>query len=950
MSLRFRLIFFFLILFFLCGTLPLQASHQSQPGWFDLKDYDFSSRPAMLRGLWEFYWADFVPPNALKGKGHPSFWGFAPVPGNWARLSGGSHPVQGTGFATYRARLRLPKKRQDYTLRFSMVSSSFRLFVDGKLLFQNGYPAQSSGETVAAFRTRYIQFSHAGGAAEILVQVANFDHYKGGIRVAPQLGLAQDMAFRRYKALGFDFLLIGSIGFMALYHLIIYLLRREEPSTLYFSLFCFALGVRALFMNEQPIYLAFPHLDSLVSTRIELIGGFIAAPAVLNYFRYGFCPHAARWWYRFYEISSAIYILAVLVLPLQYSTFGVLLYQIGIVLGLPYLFLLWVRIWREGNRDILIFALGNLVFILCFINDFLYYNELIATTDLIPTGLFVFLFSQTFVLALHNAKAYRSLEQVSETVQKQALQTQILHQALESRFEAQTKDLQASEERYRHLVELAPLPIALLVEGYIVFANHATLQLLQLTSRDLPRGIRLSEFASGESQDLLQDELSNCLKTQKPLLALEAQFSIGKHKLPIELSAAAVTLAGKPALLLLLRNIQEQKNYEESLQKAKSLAEEAVNTKSEFLATMSHELRTPLNGVISMAFYLQETPLNVDQQEGLQILTHSAETLLSLINDLLDFSRLEAGKDHLESEPTALTTFVTDCVNGFDLKAKAKGIALQLSIDPACPQVILIDKNKLRQILLNFIGNAVKFTPQGQVEIRVELAPAIWANPSLSFEVIDTGVGIAEADQTRIFEPFEQVDSSSRREYGGTGLGLAICKRLINALGGEFTLISALGKGSRFAFTVPYEEVEEQEEQSKPQKKIIPDFSHLNILIVEDDLANQAILKKLLSATKAKFACSSHGAQALACLQKNKFDLILMDLAMPVMDGITTTRMIRQGKEGVLQPNLPILAVTAHVLPSAREECLAAGMSGFLSKPVTGLALYQAISKLFSIS
>ncbi|NRF13043.1 ATP-binding protein [Vibrio coralliilyticus] len=396
-------------------------------------------------------------------------------------------------------------------------------------------------------------------------------------------------------------------------------------------------------------------------------------------------------------------------------------------------------------------------------------------------------------------------------------------------------------------------------------------------------------------------------------------------------------------------------NYQQIIE-SKEKAEIANVKKSEFLANMSHEIRTPMNGIVGVAELLKETKPNEVQRNYVDILLTSSHTLLDIINDILDFSKIEAG--HFELDPTKfdLKSLIQQQANEYSIRAKQQELFFDCNIDPAVPQEIEADSVRLKQVINNLIGNALKFTHRGYVELNIKLLENETGN-QLQFEVKDTGIGIAKDKLDSIFDKFQQADGSTARQYGGTGLGLAISQKIVELMGGKLQVTSEVDLGSSFYFSIPIDTpstaiggivqsspnlVEFPASSGTQMKKLSPKYkTGLKVLVVEDTRVNQQVIQVMLNLLGLEVDIANNGVEALEYCQQNEVDAILMDCHMPVMDGYEATQKIRQ-LEG-WAAYVPIIAVTANVIKEDRERCFEIGMNGFLSKPVKPKEIEEAL-------
>jgi PAS domain S-box-containing protein len=403
-----------------------------------------------------------------------------------------------------------------------------------------------------------------------------------------------------------------------------------------------------------------------------------------------------------------------------------------------------------------------------------------------------------------------------------------------------------------------------------------------------------------------------------------------KHGMPLEVISAS-------------RDVTERQRQSDELRLAKEAAEQASQAKTEFLAVMSHETRTPLNGILGYAdLLLNSQGLDQEQHRHAERIRTAGSALLMILNDILEFSQLEGGKTELQQQPFSPAVLLDSAVSIVKASADQKQLALEVDVASPLPELLVGDQDRLRQILLNLLNNAIKFTPQGRVVLAVQPRAISDTRCILRFAISDTGIGIANEKQGRLFQMFSQVDGSVRRRFGGTGLGLAISQHLAQLMGGEIRVNSELGRGATFSFEIPLEVASDTDRGSIAEQKHAPSRS-ARILLVEDNDINQEIARAMLEAEGHQVDVAADGSIAVMRIQASRYDLVLMDVQMPVMDGLTATRCIR-----ALDPpirDLPIIALTANILPQQIHAFREAGMSDYIGKPFRREELYTIVDR-----
>jgi PAS domain S-box-containing protein len=524
---------------------------------------------------------------------------------------------------------------------------------------------------------------------------------------------------------------------------------------------------------------------------------------------------------------------------------------------------------------------------------------------------------------------------------------------------------QAASEKYYDLFDFAPVGYFLWDhEGRILEVNLAGAALLDL-DRNVASRKRFGQFVAEEYRGAFADFLNLVLASDtkqtceinlwrdKTLVSVQiegiaAQDRQGQQRLcraaVIDVSQQKRADALAAANEALQAEIAARKQMETALQQAKAAAEAANEAKSQFLANISHELRTPMNailGMIDLALPKQEDSASKD---FLQTAKESANLLLALLNDLLDTAKIESGKLELESAPFNLHRILQQIAQVLTVRASEKGIAFSYRLPPELPEALIGDQVRLRQVLLNLAENAVKFTERGEVAVSVRVDSRMKDKIGLEFVVRDTGIGIQPTELDRIFDPFAQADNSTSRRFGGTGLGLSICSRLIDMMGGRIRVASEPGQGSTFSFTIRFPLAKQLPPEPDRPFVLTAATRPLRILLVEDNPANQKLASYILQKRGHAVDLASNGIEGVLQAERHRYDAILMDVQMPGMNGLEATAKIRS-REGD-GPRVPIIAMTAHAMKSDQDRCLAAGMDGYLAKPINAQEMIGLVESM----
>ncbi|MBF0340839.1 MAG: response regulator [Magnetococcales bacterium] len=538
-----------------------------------------------------------------------------------------------------------------------------------------------------------------------------------------------------------------------------------------------------------------------------------------------------------------------------------------------------------------------------------------------------------------------AMDILQKRLQESHRQLQRANRELESRVEERTRELAELLEFNQQILLDSPLPMGVYADtGQCLLVNQAYAQLVGAT-RELLLAQNFRHILSWQSSGLLDDCLAALAHQTPRQREVHVVTSFGKA-VWLDMRILPAHFQGAWHLLIQIIDLSERKRAEEQLQQAIKEARTAARTKSEFLAMMSHEIRTPMNAILGLTGLVRETRLDDTQQDYLRKIHAASKDLLRILNDILDYSKIEANRIEMEQVVFTLDQVFRDVTALQEAHLGPRGLSLHMEIDPEARMNVVGDPLRLTQVLNNLVGNAIKFTGQGAIRVKAEKLRQNGAEVLLAFTVSDTGIGIAAELLPQLFQPFAQADSSISRRYGGTGLGLAICQRLVDAMGGDISVQSTPGKGSTFRFTVLVDDAgslpRPVAQATSPSRLANRLFEPATLLLVEDHPLNQQVAREYLIRMGLQVEIANHGGEALEAVRQRHFAAVLMDLHMPVMDGIEASRRMRQ-MPGLA--DLPIIATTAAVMPEDRARCLSVGIHDFVGKPMEPEALKAALAR-----
>ncbi len=753
----------------------------SDRGIITINQEQLTQGEVVLDGTWEFYWGELLNAQGIVSKTSKDYYELPALWNDQETENGIS--LKGKGCATYRLRLVLPESKGNYTFHVEDMYSAFVLMVAGDTIYSNGKVGLNRNTYEPEWKPGFASFTPSSDTTEIILQIANYDHKKGGISESLRIGLPKAMENRQLEIMVYDLILTGSLMMGGLFFLGLFFFGHHDKAILYFALFCIVYSYRVIGFGYYVLH-QLVDISWYLTIRLEYISLFASAFLFGRFIRHLYPSETPMLAWRAMSVVCLFFGMLSLIAPVSWFThlvepfFALLVFYLGLTL------MIYVRAYKKklvGSK----YALVSTVVI--------------------------------FVVFLYNIMAYYSW---------------------------------------------LPQMVIASFFGYVIF----------FFSQSLILSFRFAYFLKSE----------------------------------------------------------------------RDRAELASKAKSDFLSTISHEIRTPLNGVVGLSHLLLQEHPREDQRENLVSLRFSAEHLTSLINDILDYNKLESGAVELEEMDVNLPELGHRIHHSYLGKAEEKQLNLTYYCDPKVAKSLILDATRMSQVMNNLLDNAIKFTKQGNVHLALKLVSETEKNQTVLFEVIDSGIGIPMGKQSAIFERFTQASSSTTREFGGSGLGLSIIKKLLEIQGTEIQVKSEVGKGATFFFEITFNKGEEMAVQIAAQDE--EDIKGLlrgrYILLVEDNKMNVMVATKFLTRWGVRWEVAENGQIGLDKVRQNRYDLVLMDLQMPVMDGYDASKAIRQTDK-----ETPIVALTASALINVQENVIEAGMNDYITKPFDPKELKRKILK-----
>ncbi|MCP4544064.1 MAG: PAS domain S-box protein [Chloroflexi bacterium] len=910
-----------------------KAAPQAIQGVLDLHTWDFGDGAVSLAGEWAFYWQELLLPDQVNATSAI----YVPVPNGWDdyEINGETLPTQ--GYATYQLTLHVPDTQQVYGLYLDGQSYAYSLWIDGRLIAQNGRVGKTRAEMVPYKKPQVVYFQAEQEMVDIVIHISNFYHRNGGFRNDIWLGLPQPIQQHQRQAWFVQALSLGILFIMGLYHICLYALRSQNVSPLYFALSCWVFAIRIGVTDQNLLLDLLPELSWAGTLRTEYLTFYFGPPLFALFLHSLYPKDIHRWFIRgAFGLALVSSTFMLLTDTLTFST-TVTCYQVIVLLEVLYSLYVLGRIFFLRREGAFLVSLACFVLFATVVIDVLHQQGLLSFGELTAYGFLAFIFVQAVLLSLRFSKAFHQVETL--------------------------------EGKYRDLFEKSKDLIYLTTpEGQVVEINPVCEQLFGYT-RQQAIGMNASAFFTNP-QDL--QHFQQAIDQDGLLQDMEVKM-LHKDGREIDCLISATTRCDDNGLLIgyqgIVRDITARRQAEKQhlraleMQKAKETAEAANKAKSTFLSNMSHELRTPLNAILGYSQLMaRDAHVTPTQQEYLETIARSGEHLLGLINDVLTMSKIEAGRTMLQENGFDLHWQLGGLQEMFQMRATDKGITLFLDIAPDVPRYVYADEGKLRQVLTNLLSNAIKFTKDGSVTLQVgcqhqdaegaDAALGASAPITLSIKVEDTGVGIAPEEMDALFDPFVQT-ATGQQSREGTGLGLSISQQFVGLMGGELGVNSIVGQGTTFRVQIPMALVAKDAVKAlnlQPQRRVTgiepgqtaPDGGPFRLLIVEDKATNRELLIEMFTPFGFDVRYAVNGAEGVEMWDAWQPHLVWMDMRLPVVDGYEATYQIK-ARAAAMGRQAIVVALTASAFEEDRKAILAAGCDDFVRKPFREYDIFNVL-------
>jgi len=904
-----------------CSNIPLEQEKSFVKGEIHLTSEELSHSVTRVVGEVDFYWNKLLFPGDPQLSNPESF----TLPQSW------SPDYSNSGSATYRFKIHLPDDVESFSLRFSQIFSSYRIYVNGTLVSQKGTPHLDPEKVI-----QQLTFPHSftysldqgRSTQEILVQVSNTTYRRSGCKII-RMGLPEIMNRYEIRLFFNEALIIGMLLALAIYHFIMAFHRKDQPYVLFFALFCLFVTFRSYIIDSSFIFYHFPDLSVNLWDRLQRLGIYPLTGLFVSYIAALFSKESHKWFVRINQFASLLFSITAFIIPLSWvSGIAYRLFYPFIFVALFYSLYILIRALLKNRNEVLPILIGFLVFFGTIIFDVLLDKEILPVNiDYIQQeGVLIFIFFQAYAISKRLTRAFRSEKRLRK-----------LLEGVQSRLELTVDG-----------AKLGVIEWNIEQDEWFVNANFYQMLGYKGSNRSISRQFWLDLIHPEDKRNveyhlnkLLDGQIQN-YRTEYRMKTANDDYKwvylIGRiikrhnNNEPQWFSGLNIDISDKKQNEESLNQLVKERTRE--LEQARRDAEEANRAKSSFLANMSHEIRTPINGVTGMAEMLLDTSLDADQREYASVIAQSSQSLLSIINDILDFSKIESHRIEIESRPFNLLTLCEEVMQMLQNRAEEKELELLLSFDCNAPQDVWGDDARIRQVLTNLLSNAVKFTPRGYVLLEVSWQKGKGQLGHYEFKVIDTGIGISKDNQKRVFDNFTQADITTTRLYGGSGLGLTISRQLVELMGSQLELESEEDKGTQFHFILELESFDNPEwtyQQKMLQKK------EITLLAAGGSPLQNRILLRDLQHWGVDIQCVKTAMEIRHQLERKEPDYILIADYLPDMSSKDLAAELTEAKSKSKIIQLLFLEDLAN-----QDHLVKAGISIFMLRPLMP-------SKLFNI-